>query len=128
MAGCGIDKILSQDEDFVGVWALETFNGRSLPATVYDDGVQRLMADSAYMSIRADRTWSDGLFLRTVFQGTVIQRHSLYDFGTYTVVSATVRLLSEETGEVLAGRIERSVLTFVISEDGESNRYVFRRR
>ena len=109
LAACGDDDGSGPSADVVGTFTLQTINGATVPAVVFQAGADRLEVVSGSITFNENRTFSAAFTLRQTLAG-VVTTETETDTGTYTVSGNTVQLTAAD-GTVETATVSGNTLT-----------------
>ena len=110
VAACGDDDGSGPSADVVGTFNLQTINGATVPAVVFQAGADRLEVVSGSITFNENRTFSAALTLREAVGGVANPPETETDTGTYTVSGNTVQLTAAD-GTTATATISGNTLT-----------------
>jgi hypothetical protein len=100
----------SPDRGVVGTWRLQTVDGKSLPFTLVEPGVDKLEVTAETITLLA----SGRVTMVTTFRitdGGSVSSESVPDAGTYTVVGSTVTFTFDSDGSTPTATVNGDTMT-----------------
>lgn len=124
LGACGDGDSTGPDSSITGTYQLQSYDGQSLPATVFEAGEDRFEITGGTLTLNQDQTYSVTFALRGV-EGGVVVTETETDTGTYTLSNNTIQF-SDVGGPNATGTVNGSTLTVTI--DGEGTVLVFQKQ
>lgn len=110
--GGGDDSTGPGSANISGTYTLRTINGRSLPATVFQAGADRVEVLSGNVTLTDGGTYTTQNTVRTTFGG-VASTESETDAGTYTRSGTALTFRSSDDGTTVSGTVSNGAITVV---------------
>ena len=117
LVACGGDKATGP-ESVAGSYALRTVNGATLPATYFQNEIERDQFFAGTITLAADHSWTGSLSVdRTALSsGTVVLHAAIPVSGTYSLNGSSITLTDPHelslTGTVSGGTMTLSTIDF----------------
>ena len=111
LVACGGDTV-SGPAPITGTYTLRTVNGSSLPATFYQDEIERDDFFAGNVSLASDNSWTGSLSVNAVaLSGGTLFNGALPVSGTYSLNTGSITLSDAAHGLVMTGTISGGTLT-----------------
>ena len=111
LVACGGDST-GPNADVTGNYTLQTVNGASVPAVVFQDSQEKDELTAGNINLNADKTWSGNLTARvTDLMSGATGTFSAPGNGTYTSSGGTITLTDATDGSQLTGNVGGGTLT-----------------
>lgn len=111
LVACGGDTV-SGPAQITGTYTLRTVNGSSLPATFYQDEIERDDFFAGNVSLASDNSWTGSLSVNAVaLSGGTLFNGALPVSGTYSLNTGSITLSDAAHGLVMTGAISGGTLT-----------------
>ncbi|MFL5614542.1 MAG: hypothetical protein ACJ796_12850 [Gemmatimonadaceae bacterium] len=111
LVACGGDTV-SGPAQITGTYTLRTVNGSSLPATFYQDEIERDDFFAGNVSLASDNSWTGSLSVNAVaLSGGTLFNGALPVSGTYSLNTGSITLSDAAHGLVMTGTISGGTLT-----------------
>jgi hypothetical protein len=112
LVACGGDTV-SGPAPVTGTYTLRTVNGASLPATFYQDELERDDFFAGNVALASDNSWTGSLSVHQVAMpgGSTLFNGALPVSGTYSLNNGAITLSDASHGLVMTGSISGGTLT-----------------
>jgi hypothetical protein len=130
LVACGGDKATAPDGGITGIYMLRSVNGATLPATFYQDDVEKDQFFDGSIALAADHSWTGSLSVdaTAIPSGASLFHGPLPISGTYAVNSNSITITDGAHGLSFTGTVSGGTLTVAIDlGDVQTTAMVFRK-
>jgi hypothetical protein len=127
VVACGGDKATGPST-VVGSYTLRTVNGVTLPATYYQDDVERDQFFAGTISLAADHSWTGSLSVdaTAIPSGTSLFHGAVPISGTYSLNASSITITDAGHSLTLTGTVSGGTMTLATNDlDIQSTALVF---